>query len=68
MKIFKKGRVIPFDCQSCECRFVVGFRQIRDANGNYYARCPECGAECHTDMSDLARYEEEVRKKKCSDS
>lgn len=59
MRIIKEGHVIPFDCRSCECRFVVGVKQIKSCDGNYYCRCPECGSECHTDMSDLAKYKED---------
>lgn len=67
MKIVKEGHVIIFDCTSCGCRFVVGAKQLSTTDGNYYARCPECGTECHTDMSDLARFKEEASRK-CSGS
>lgn len=62
MRIIKEGHVIPFDCFPCGCRFVVAIKQVKDIDGNYYSNCPECGSQCHTSMSDLARYKEEAVK------
>lgn len=47
MKINKKGKVIPFICNCCDCEFTIG---IHDNKENY-ADCPMCGAECYTDSA-----------------
>ena len=51
MKIIKAGKTIPFVCTSCDCEFAVGIHTVKtpDDGDNYYANCPMCGADCHTD-------------------
>lgn len=63
MKIVKKGKVIPFICGSCRCEFLAGINGIQNNNGNYYAECPMCGTDCHTDIVDIQRYEEKQKQK-----
>lgn len=59
MKIIKKGKIIPFTCNSCECEFVAGIHVIEATDGNYYANCPMCGNECHTDVAKIQKYEKQ---------
>lgn len=55
MKTIKKGQVILFVCNSCGCEFVVGIHVVNtpDDGENYYANCPMCGADCHTDCAKI---------------
>lgn len=62
MKIIKKGKVIPFQCQSCECKFVAGIHSAKESNENYYACCPMCGNECHSSFVDIREYERDENK------
>lgn len=59
MRIIKKGKIVPYECQSCECKFVVGIHSTKECNGNYYACCPMCGNECHSSVVDIQRYEKD---------
>ena len=60
MKIVKHGETIPFLCVNCGCLFVVGKHNARLNDGNYYHDCPECGCNCHTDISRLEALRKEV--------
>ena len=51
MLIKKKGRVLYFICLACDCEFVVGIHAVENDDGNFYRKCPMCGADCHTDYS-----------------
>lgn len=55
MKIIKKGRAAIFVCNSCGCEFAVGINVVHTPDGgeNYYACCPGCGDECHTDCAKM---------------
>ena len=53
MKIIKEGRVVSFECTSCGCEYLAGINSTRDNDGNYYAACPMCGAECHANITAL---------------
>lgn len=57
MKIIKKGKVVPFNCDSCGCEFVIGVKSTDNNDGNYYANCPMCGSSCHSGVNDIATYE-----------
>lgn len=59
MKIIKKGKVVPFECQSCEGKFVAGIHSAKESDGNYYTLCPMCGSECHADVVDIQEYEKQ---------
>ena len=61
MKIIKKGKVVPFKCQSCEGKFVAGIHSAKESDGNYYACCPMCGNECHASAVDIQEYEKETK-------
>ena len=63
MKIIKKGKTIPFICNSCDCQFVVGVHCIESEDGNYYSNCPMCGSRCHTDVSKIEVNEEKQKEK-----
>ena len=62
MKILKKGETIPFECNCCGCRFVVGINSIENKDGNFYANCPCCGSECHTDWARISSAKRENEK------
>lgn len=53
MKITKSGKTVPFLCKSCDCEFEVGIHVVStpDKGENYYANCPMCGAECHSEIA-----------------
>jgi len=51
MLILKKGEILQFICQACNCEFVAGKNAVKNVDGNYYCKCPMCGADCHTDES-----------------
>ena len=55
MKILKQGKVVQFVCTSCDCEFAVGIHVVKtpDNGENYYANCPMCGADCHTDCAKI---------------
>ena len=60
MKIIKKGKTIPFICTSCDCQFAVGIHSVEELDGNYYANCPMCGWNCHTDITRIETYEKKI--------
>lgn len=55
MKILKKGQTVVFVCDSCGCEFAIGINvaDTPDKGENYYATCPTCGWECHTDGANI---------------
>lgn len=55
MKIITVGEVITFVCNSCGCKFAIGKYVVNtpDNGGNFYANCPMCGADCHTDWGKM---------------
>ena len=55
MKITKKGCIVPFDCTSCESEFIAGINAVVVQDGNFYAECPLCKSECHTDYGRMNR-------------
>ena len=63
MKILKKGSVIYFQCHMCGCEFAVGKKGFdigdapHSADGNFYAECPWCGNDVHTDIARQTQYE-----------
>lgn len=62
MKILKKGETIPFECNCCGCQFVVGINSIENKDGNFYANCPCCGSDCHTDWARISSAKRENEK------
>ena len=51
MKIIKHGTTVKFDCFACGCIFYAGIHVAEGIDGNYYCNCPECGSECHANVS-----------------
>lgn len=56
MKIIEEGTIVQFSCGSCGCKFVVGINVVdaRNNDGNYYADCPRCGCNCHSDVNAIS--------------
>ena len=61
MRIIKHGTTILFNCFNCGCEFVVGKNEAttNDEGENYYAHCPQCGADCHADVNAIVNNKED---------
>lgn len=60
MLILLSGKVVRFNCESCNCGFVVGINRVtkdmtRVDNVEYYANCPACGDQCHTNANGIQK-------------
>lgn len=45
MKIINHGKILAFECKSCECKFVAGLHETTDCGFFFKTNCPECGSE-----------------------
>lgn len=43
MKIIEHGKVLMFQCKSCDCRWSEGYNDCERIGTYYWSKCPDCG-------------------------